>query len=191
MYLGATVQAASLVIWPLDTWPEDTSTRLYLRFLLRDSSIAHFVLDTDADGQTPRFTQDEFKPQYSYSQIGERLAAWKADDWYAYQDTLEFYEPEVFDLVGSAEYGGLIGSKLGSVEILCVKDYDYGFAGVILLFDNGMKIWSNPGTDGNTIWLEFDRRYLPDDCRFYKVRLDMDCRSEDDCKQDRPTSAGL
>ena len=200
MYLGATVQEAAFVIWPRDTWPEDTDTKLYLKLLLSDKSIVHFVMDTDTNGQTPRFTQDEYKPKYSYSQLGERLAAWKADagddhplseaEIQQWCDTHVSLELEVFDLAGSTEYGWLIDSRLVAIELVCYLDY-HAPGGTILHFDNGRYIWSHPGTDGNTIWLEYDRKYMADDWRFYKIRLDLDCRSEDDCKLDRLASADL
>jgi hypothetical protein len=184
IYIGAEVKTACLAIWPCETWPEDTDTKIYLKLNLVSNQIKHFVLDTYPDGETPRFTENEYVPSYSYSQIGQRIKAWRPGDDY---DLPEFYDYEVFDLRGSAEYGWLIGCRLIGIELVCFEDFS-NLAGILLHFDSNRTIWSTPGTDGNTIGLEFDRRYLPDEWRFIKIRLDLDCRSVNDCETDRLVS---
>lgn len=177
IYLGAIVKAAYLIIWPRDTWPEGTDTKLYLKLQLVDHNVKYFVLDSDPDGVTPRFVEEEYQPAYSFSQINERLLAWTPGDNY---DLPEFSSWEVFNLEGSLEYGWIIESRLISFELVCIDDFS-SLVGMLLHFDVGKSLWSHPYTDGNMIEPIFNRSIFPNDWRFIKLRMDMDCRSTNDC----------
>jgi len=149
--LGATVTAGTLMIWPDKNGPEHSDSQLNLKLKLTSGENISITFRTDPDGQTPLLEKEDVEPNYHFSQLSERIENWTKQD---YWDRKGSYRYETFNIAGSVEFRGVVGSEIIEIGLIYFDDEEKLPTGLKITFSSDKEIWSVPGTYGNVIMTE-------------------------------------
>lgn len=156
-FIGARVMRCGLLIWPDRNGRAETDTRIHFELLTKKGQTFEITLGTAPDGQTPVVDDESWVTDYLLDQLPERIKKWSKPDFWSKKS---FYKYELFDVSGSKEFAGVVGSKISHIRILCFDDEYLDPTGLVVVCSEAGEIWSVPGITGNAVFRRLPENWL-------------------------------
>lgn len=156
---GATITRVGLLVWPGALG--ETDVRLYLDLARAGCECASVQLRTGADGQTPALEFGYIRGGIPIATLPDRRTAWAKDEHWS---SLDLYSHELFVITpeASSQLGVLCGQEISTVYVVCFADDVTVTTGLCLECQNGLRVWSIPGSYGNVVTVNVPDNWWPD-----------------------------
>jgi hypothetical protein len=158
---GTTITRVGLLVWPAASAPDETDVRLYLDLASAGRECASVQLRTGADGQTPELEFGYIPGGIPIAALPGCRLAWGKDTFWTSHDS---YSHELFVITpeASSELRVLCGQQILIVNLVCFADDVTATTGLCLECQNGLCVWSIPGSFGNVVTMNVPDNWWPD-----------------------------